>query len=88
MGISEILESEVENSLIKLHKEGLFWRAYEQSAFLFINNIKEYNVTKKYYKNVKQELVYLGFPQNSQAQIEDMQTEAFTYHLTSATNFQ
>ena len=70
MSIVEILETEAENSAIKLHKEGLFWRAYEHSAFLFLNNIKKYSITKKYYKNVKKEVVYLGFPENSIGSVE------------------
>ena len=36
-----------------LHKEGLFIRAYEYSAFLFVKHIKEYQTTKKYYKTYK-----------------------------------
>jgi len=61
MKINEIITFEAENtSSIILHKEGLFWRAYEKSAFLFIRHIKEYQITKKYYKNVKAEIVYLG----------------------------
>ena len=70
MGISEILELESKNRDITLHKEGLFWRAYEHSAYLFVKQIKEYNLTKKFYKNVNQEVVYLGFPQNSLLKIE------------------
>ncbi len=59
-----ILENKNTNSII-LHKEGLFWRAYEKSAFLFMLHIKEYKVIKKYYKNVKSEVTHLGFPHSS-----------------------
>ncbi len=72
MKLSEILQLEEENTQIILHKEGLFWRAYEHSAFLFVQHIKEYNPTKKYYKNVNKEVVFLGFPQNSFANIESI----------------
>ena len=65
MGISEILELEQENANIILHKEGLFIRIYERSSYLFAKHIKAYNLTKKFYKNVKQEVVYWGFPQNN-----------------------
>jgi len=70
MGISNILELEQVNTQILLHKEGLFLRAYEHSAYLFVKYIKAYNLTKKFYKNVKQEVVYLGFPQSSFSKIE------------------
>ena len=70
MGISDILDLEQENSDIILHKEGLFIRVYERSAYLFTKHLKAYNITKKFYKNVKQEVVYLGFPQSSFSKIE------------------
>lgn len=72
MSISEILKLEIQNTNVLLHKEGIFWRAYERSAFLFIKNIKEYQLTKKFYKNVNQEIVYLGFPQTSFSNIEEL----------------
>ena len=72
MVISNILEFEQENTQIILHKEGLFVRAYERSAYLFAKHIKAYSLTKKFYKNVKQEVVYLGFPQNSFSKIESI----------------
>ena len=66
MNIKEILKLETDNdSSIILHKEGLFWRAFEVSAFLFVQHVKEYQLTKKYYKNVNREVVYLGFPDSA-----------------------
>ena len=62
----------VDNTQILLHKEGLFVRAYEHSAYLFTSHIKLYNITKKFYKNVNQEVVYLGFPQSSLSKIESI----------------
>lgn len=58
MVILDILALEKENTQIILHKEGLFIRAYERSAFMFTKHIKEYTITKKFYKNAKQEVVY------------------------------
>lgn len=72
MGISDILQLEQDNQQIILHKEGLFVRVYEHSAYLFVKHIKPYRITKKFYKNVKQEVVYLGFPQSSFSKIEDI----------------
>jgi len=45
-----------------LVKDGIFWRAYQKSAMLFVRDIKSYNITTKYYKNIGSSLVYLGFP--------------------------
>ena len=49
---------------INLFKEGLFWRCYEYSAWRFSVNIKDYRVLKKHIKVVKQDIVYLGFPES------------------------
>lgn len=62
MRITKVLQKEKENKGIILHKEGIFWRAYEVSAYVFASEIKSYNVKVKYYKNVNREVVYLGFP--------------------------
>ena len=65
MKIKEILIIEKDNfENINLFKEGLFWRCYEYSAWRFFFNIKAYRVLKKYIKAVKQDIVYLGFPEN------------------------
>ena len=73
MKISKIVKREEGNKDIVLHKEGLFclpreilyislggW-AYKHSAFLFVNNIKEYNEMHNYFKNIGQDVVYIGF---------------------------
>ena len=66
MKIKDILHLEKSNfNTIILHKEGMFYRAYEKSAHLFTLYIKEYKVVKKFYKNVNSEVVYLGFPINN-----------------------
>jgi hypothetical protein len=65
MKISEIILLEQENVCITLHKEGVFWKAYELSAYRFVQSVKAYNVKCKYYKNIKQDVVYIGFPSSS-----------------------
>jgi hypothetical protein len=72
MKISEIVLKEENNYKIILHKEGLFWRAYEKSAYLFVTNIKEYNILHKYYKNIGQNIVYIGFPGTYLEQVIEM----------------
>lgn len=63
MQIREILNQENENTgKIILRKEGIFWRAYEHSAYFFVKHIKSYNLTKSFFKNINANMVYLGFP--------------------------
>jgi hypothetical protein len=44
-----------------VYKEGVFWVAYEQSAY-YIWQMKGYKPTKKYYKIIKNSAVSVGFP--------------------------
>ena len=46
---------------VKLYKQGLFWVAYEQSAY-YIWQLKGFKPTKKWYKNILKEVVQVGFP--------------------------
>jgi hypothetical protein len=63
MSIKEIRDIESGNvDTIYLYREGLFWGAYDVSAFLFVTYIKEYRAIKKYYKVVQDDVVYVGFP--------------------------
>lgn len=49
---------------IILHKEGVFWVAYEQGAFYFVQ-AKGYKAIKKYVKAVGGDVVSAGFPASS-----------------------
>lgn len=63
MKVKEILALEKGNrNQITLLKEGMFWRAYNLSAYLFSKHIQAFKITKRYFKVVDTELVYLGFP--------------------------
>lgn len=63
MGISEILKLEANSSgQVILLREGIFWRAYERSAYLFTTHVKPYQLTKRYFKNVGCEVAFCGFP--------------------------
>ena len=62
----EILSKEQENSrTIYFYREGVFYKAYEQSAYLFIKYIRPFQVKKRFVKSVKQEVTSIGFPTNS-----------------------
>lgn len=61
--IPQILQIENDNyERIHLFREGLFLRAYQHSAFLFLNNVKDFKVVKKHYKAAGCEVVIIGFP--------------------------
>ncbi len=53
---------------VRLYKEGVFWTAYEQSAFM-ISKIRNFKVTKKFVKKIKQEVISIGFPDSILEQI-------------------
>lgn len=61
--IKERIEKEQSNTdKIYLHKEGIFYRAYERSAYLWLNHICNYEIKKRYVKTINEVIVYLGFP--------------------------
>ena len=63
MRIKEILVLESTNrDRIVLLKEGVFWRAYQTSAYLFVHCIRELKVTHKYVKAAKADAFFIGFP--------------------------
>lgn len=64
--LQEILSNESENThSIYLYREGVFYKAYERSAYLFVKNVKPFMVKKRFVKSVNQEVVSIGFPTNS-----------------------
>lgn len=63
MRIKDILVLESTNrDRIVLLKEGVFWRAYQVSAYLFVHYIRELKVTHKYVKTAKADAFFIGFP--------------------------
>jgi hypothetical protein len=54
---------------LSLYKEGLFWRAYNRSAYLFVHHLQEVKVLKKYYKVIDDSILVLGIPQKSCQQL-------------------
>lgn len=63
MRIKDILVQESTNrERIVLFKEGVFWRAYQVSAYLFVHHIRELKVTHKYVKSAKADAFFIGFP--------------------------
>jgi hypothetical protein len=65
MTIEQIVKVESDNtSKIYLYREGLFLKAYNHSAFLFLKYGKNYEAFRKFFKSVGREVAMLGFPSN------------------------
>lgn len=63
METKEIYETELNNQdSIYLYKEGMFWRAYQHSAYFTVRDLKSCTPLRKTVKKIKAELVYIGFP--------------------------
>lgn len=63
MTIKQIVDIESGNTdKIHLYREGLFLKAYNRSAFLFLKHGKNYEAFRKFFKSVGREVAMLGFP--------------------------
>ncbi|MCT4264097.1 hypothetical protein HZP32_18430 [Elizabethkingia anophelis] len=62
MKLSDIICRENYHS-VQLYKQGVFWVAYEQSAYSIWLH-KRYRINKKYIKSLKSDVVSLGFPES------------------------
>jgi hypothetical protein len=47
---------------ISLHKEGIFYKLYNQQALLFTQNIKPLKIKVKFVKTVNRQVYSCGFP--------------------------
>lgn len=57
-----VLETTKPGNEIILHREGVFYIAYERSAWLFSMAVHTFKVKKMYVKCVAQDVVSIGFP--------------------------
>lgn len=61
--ITEKLKAEEHNQRsIRLWPEGLFFVAYERSAYLFLKHVRTYELRRVFYKNIARDVVSIGFP--------------------------
>jgi hypothetical protein len=60
-------------SEVRIYKEGVFWIAYEQSAYIILL-VKDLRPTKKYIKKIGKEIVSVGFPDSVLDKIVSMFT--------------
>ena len=73
MTVKEIVAMELSNTeSIYLLREGLFYRAYNQSAMRMVLYLKAYKVNHKFVKTVQQEIFYIGFPSASLSSIKSL----------------
>lgn len=52
----------VNTGVVHLWLEGMFWKAYERSAYIFCHRVNDYKPYKKWIKAVGGEVVAIGFP--------------------------
>ncbi len=57
--------SEDDMRSIYLWPDGTFYRAYEWSAWLCVRYIRQFKVTKRLFKALKTDMLFVGFPQTS-----------------------
>lgn len=63
--IKEKLKFEERNErTVRLWPEGAFYKAYERSAYLFVSQIRQYELRRRYVDAVGQDVVSTGFPQS------------------------
>ena len=53
------------NGVIYLYKEGIFYKAYEQSCYAFYQYVRQLKLKKRFVKKAGSYVVSLGFPVNS-----------------------
>lgn len=65
--IKEILSAEQSKDrlCIQLYSEGVFFKAYEHSAWLAYHVLNRFMVKKKYIRKAGQEIVSIGFPKTA-----------------------
>ena len=65
--ISTILQAEQQNdgAHIRLYSEGVFYKAYERSAWVACRVLHPFMVKKRAVRKVGQEVVSIGFPKTS-----------------------
>jgi hypothetical protein len=66
MTYKEIIQIEKDNPhSINLFHEGIFYKAYERSAYMMCKKIHPFKVSKKFIKIIDMDVVSIGFPENS-----------------------
>lgn len=67
MTIAEKIAKAKDKTIFTLHREGLFYKCYNEDAMVFAKKVRAYKISSKYVKNVDAEVFSLGFPLNEVA---------------------
>ena len=70
MSIKDKIEKE-DGQRVYCYKQGAFWVAYEQSAYIICQS-KAYKPIKKWIKNINREVITIGFPPKSLEQWQEI----------------
>lgn len=73
MNTREKIKKAGDADILCLHKQGAFYKVYNQHAMLFVENTKPLKVAVKFIKIVNQHVYSAGFPLSS---LEDMLLDA------------
>ena len=65
----KLLFEEQNDCTVRLWPEGSFYKAYERSAYLFVNRVKSYEVQRRYVATAGRDVVSIGFPQSAQEKL-------------------
>ncbi len=77
MTTKDIFSAEIANTdKIILYKEGIFYKAYEKSAYAFVLRLNPYATKKKFIKVISSYVVSIGFPMSTLDKFKD-QLEIF-----------
>ena len=68
----EIYDIEQKNEgVVHLYAEGMFYKAYERSAFLLCTLFHPFKVSCRFVKTINDNLLSVGFPQSSLSKWSD-----------------
>jgi hypothetical protein len=70
MGTKEILDRE-DGLCIRLYKRGLFWTAYEESAFVILQH-KSFQIRSEFVRTVSRIVISIGFPEQTRLGFEEI----------------
>ncbi len=62
MNTREKIDRAADTTVLCLHKEGIFYKLYNQHAMLFTQNIKQLKIKARFIKTVDQQVYSCGFP--------------------------
>jgi hypothetical protein len=101
MTIAEKVNQSANGTLFTVHKEGLFYKCYNEDAMVFVQKVRKYKVSSKFVKATISNLHSIGFPasevEKGKLSFDDISTKieahlsvassTYAVRMLSATNF-